>query len=549
MSSMRRVESMKADVIITSRAVFDSINPEPYPGYVAVKGQRILEVGKGEPPEELIGRKTRRRDYGQNLLMAGFHDSHTHLLMAGMYRTYVNLADARSEEEAAAMVRVWAAANPGGEWIIGFGWYHVFWESLRLPEKEALDRFFPHRPVCLINAEAHGAWVNSEALRRAGIDKNTPDPPGGKIQRREDGEATGFLYETAVGLVGAHAFRLEEEEEKKILRSFLAGAAEKGITSVNDVQPYFHGNMGNLAVYSEMDKSGELTVRIHAAPDLLGDLDQVAAWRDRYTSDKLKVDMLKQFLDGVCTTHTALVLEDYADAPGNRGTSLSDAQAIRKAVPEAHRRGFSVKLHSCGDKSARMALDYYEEAIRALGKNQCRHAIEHIEMLDARDLPRFGELGIVPSVQPEHIALTQTFAENPYRVVLGEERAGRTWPFKDLYDTAGFLAIGSDCPVVDNDPFLEIYRGVTRLHNDGQPEGGWNPGQKLTLYEVLRSYTYGSAYGVRREAELGSLEAGKFADIIVLDRDLFSVAEAELREASVILTVMDGQIIYEKSAV
>lgn len=333
----------------------------------------------------------------------------------------------------------------------------------------------------------------------------------------------------------------------EIIKAFLKGAGEYGITSVNDVMPYFHGNMGNLQTYSEIDKKGDLTVRIHAAPDLIGDLDEVEEWKKKYTSDNLKIDMVKQFLDGVCTTHTALVLEEYADAPGNMGISLTDTDAIKKAIPEAHRRGLSIKLHSCGDKSARMALDYYEDAIKLHGKNQCRHAIEHIEMLNHEDLHRFKELEIVPSVQPEHIALTQNFDENPYPIVLGVERAGRTWPLKDLYDTVGYLAIGSDCPVVDNNPFLEIYRGVTRLHNDGKPEGGWNPTQKLTMYEMLRSYTYGSAYGVRREKELGTLEAGKFADIAVIDRNLFEVEPIEIMDAKVDLTVMNGRIVFERN--
>ncbi len=535
------------DVLIVSNSIFDSIEQKPFKGYVAIKDNKILKVGKGEDYSHLCHEKTVIKEYDNQTVMVGFHDSHTHLLMAGMFKTYVNLADARSEEEAAAMVQKAAEKNPNKEgWVIGFSWYHVFWDNKQLPKKETLDRYFPDRPVCLINAEAHGAWVNSKALEIAGITDETPDPMGGEIQRDEKGEATGFLYESATGLVGKYAFTFSKEEERNIINSFLKGAAEYGITSVNDVQPYFHGNMGDLSVYSEMDKKGELTVRVHAAPDLLGNLDEVESWREKYTSDKLKVDMLKQFLDGVCTTHTALVLEEYADAPGNTGIALTDNQAIKEAIPEAHSRGFSVKLHSCGDQSARMALDFYENAIQIHGKNQCRHAIEHIEMLSEEDLPRFRELGIIPSVQPEHLALTQKFDENPYPVVLGKERANKTWPNKSLYDTAGVLAIGSDCPVVDNNPFLEVYRGVTRLHNDGEPKGGWNPKERLSLYEVLRSYTYGSAYGVRREQELGSLEAGKFADIVVLDRDLFQVTMDEVKETKVVLTIMDGKVVFER---
>lgn len=541
----KEVIKVNADLIIKSNSIFDGIS-QPFKGYVAVKDNRIISVGKGDC-SALTGEDTVLREFGDNTVMCGFHDSHTHLLMAGLFKTYVNLADARSEEECVQLIK--EAVDRGeedGKWILGFSWYHVFWDNQQMPTCKSLDAAFPDRPVCLINAEAHGAWVNTAAMKIMGVTKDTPDPLGGVILRDENGEPTGVFLEKATGLATGAAFQFSGDEMKNIIRSFLKEAKKLGITSINDVMPYFHGEMGDLKVYSEMDKSGELTVRIHAAPDLLGDLDKVLEDRKKYTSEKLHIDHVKQFLDGVCTTHTALVLEDYADMPGEKGENLVDLAPIAAAVPEAHKRGLSVKLHSCGDGSARFALDCYQKAVEMYGRNECRHAIEHIEMLDEADLPRFGELGIIPSVQPEHLALTQNFDENPYPVVLGKERADRTWPLKGLYDTAGLLAIGSDCPVVDNNPFLEIYRGVTRLHNDGKPEGGWNPTQKLSLFEMLRSYTYGSAYGSFREKDLGTLEEGKLADIVVIDRDLFAIDESELIDRSVIMTVFDGKIIYEK---
>lgn len=538
---------MFADIIVKSNSIFDSISEKTFEGFVAIKGNKIIGVGKAGEADTFLGDETKVYEYKDQLVMAGFHDSHTHLLMAGMFGTYVNLLNAKSEEEAALMVKEAAEKSEEKEgWVIGFSWYHVFWDNKTLPTKKTLDQYFPDRPVFLVNAEAHGAWVNSKALEISGITKETPNPFGGEIARDEQGEATGFLYESAVGLVGKYALVFTPEQEKVLLSAYMKIAKEYGITSVNDVQPYFHGNMGDLEVYSEMDKNNELSVRIHAAPDLLGDLDQAEVWREKYRSDKLRVDHLKQFLDGVSTTHTALVLEEYTDAPGNYGISLNDTEAIKSAVPEAHKRGFSVKLHTCGDKSARMGLDYFENAIQMYGKNNARHALEHVEVIADADIPRFGELGVIPSVQPEHIALTQTFAENPYPITLGKERADKIWPYKRLYDSAGVMAIGSDCPVVDNNPFLEIYRGVTRLHNDGKPEGGWHPTEKLSLYEVLRSYTYGSAYGVGREKEIGSLEVGRFADIIVLDRNLFAVDPSEIMDSKVIMTIMDGKIIFER---
>lgn len=538
---------MHADLIIESNAIYNGIAKDPFAGHVAVSGNKIIRVASDRDYADLVGEETSVMKYEDKLVMAGFHDSHTHIIMAGMYKIYANLMAAKSEEEAIQMLLAHQSTlTVDDPWVYGFGWYHVFWDNKKLPSRHSLDKVFPNRPVLLINAEAHGAWVNTKALEVAGIDRNTPNPFGGEIERDENGDATGFLYESATGLVGKFAFDFTPEQEKRIIQVYMKEANRYGITATNDMMPYFHGNMGNAAAYAQLEQEGDMTVRVHLAPDLIGDINQAEYWRKTYTSDKLKINLMKQFLDGVCTTHTALMLEPYADAPDSTGYSLSDVDAIRKAVPEAHKRGFSVRLHSCGDGSARMALDFYEEAIKMYGKNQCRHAIEHCELVSDDDIRRFGELGIIPSVQPEHIAITQSFDENPYPVVLGEERAAQTWPFRKLLDSAGILALGSDCPVVDNNPFLELFRAVTRLHNDGQPTGGWNPTQKLSIEEALRFYTYGSAYLVSREHEMGSLEAGKFADLIVLDRNLFTSDPWDYLKTQVLLTVMDGNIVYEK---
>jgi predicted amidohydrolase YtcJ len=539
-------------LIIKGNKIFDGVSDEPFNGAIAIEGNRISAVAKGSDADGLLRAADGREiiDAGDRLVMAGFNDNHVHLLMAGMFREYVSLIDCRSAEESAKLVYESAKADPDKSgWVIGFQWYHVFWDSQELPTKETLDKYFPDRPVFLLNAEAHGGWVNSKALELCGITRDTPDPFGGIIVHDEAGEPTGVLLENAAALATKYALVFEPERERALVRSFMDGAKEYGITSITDVQPYFHGNMGDISVYSAMDKAGELTVRIHAAPDLLGDLDEVVRQGDMYGSEKLSVTHVKQFLDGVFPTHTALMLDDYTDKAGNRGISLFDADAIKRAVPEAHRRGLSVKLHCLGDHANRMALDYFEEAVRSYGKNGCHHSIEHCELVAGEDIARFGELGIVPSVQPEHMALTQTYAENPYPSVLGEERAWQTWRLRDLLSSAGVMAFGSDCPVVDNNPFYELYRAVSRVHNDGEPAGGQNPAQKLTLAESLRAYTSGSAYSSCREDELGTLEAGKLADIAIIDRDLFSVPEKEIMGAKVDMTIFDGKVVYDRLAV
>jgi predicted amidohydrolase YtcJ len=539
---------MKADVIISGQAVFDSLNPVPYPGFVAVKDNRILAVEKGlDSLKDFVGENTRQIDAGDGLIMPAFFDSHTHLILAGMYQTCVNLGKSAAEEEAAQMVKDYADRMPDLEWIIGFNWYHIFWENKKLPVKETLDRLIPDRPVLLVNAEAHGAWVNSEALRRAGIDKDTPDPIYGKIHRDSSGEATGILEEAALGLAGRIAFDFTPDQEKQYLRQYLRCAAESGITAVKDMQPYFGHNLGSLEVYSTMEKTGELTLRIHAAPDLLGDLQESIRLREAYQSPRIRVNHLKQFMDGVSTTHTALMLEDYADGPpGDKGSPLGDLEAIRDAVAAAHNHSFSVCLHSCGDRSARLALDYIEAAIGQHGPREVRHTIEHNELVDPSDIPRFKQLGVIPSVMPDHLAMTPSFDGTSYRVVMGEARASRMFALRSLYESTGVMAIGSDCPVVSQDPFLEIYRAVTRVHDDGEPAGGWTPEEKLTLYQVLRSYTYGSAYSAGAEMEIGTLEPGKLADIVILNQNLFQIPVEDIRKTKVSLTMMDGEVIHQR---
>ena len=539
---------MTADMIIKGNAIFDSVSDKPFAGFVAVKGNRIAAVGKEmDSISQYAGDDTKIIDAGDRLVMPGFHDSHTHLILAGMYKTYPNLGSARSEEEAAVMLKEYYDGQPGDGWVYGFNWYHVFWDKKELPRKETLDRYFPDRPVFLINAEAHGAWVNSLALEIAGVTADTPDPFGGEIARDENGEPTGFLYESAIEYVAAHALIFTEEQEKTFLRKYMADAAELGITGVVDVQPYFGKDLGSLDVYTGMESDGELTVRITAAANLLGDLDEALENSKKYCTEKVRAHMLKQFVDGVITTHTALLLEDYTDAPGNRGTQLSELEKIDAAVQEGHKRGLWIKIHAIGDRAIRFTIDSYEKAIKTYGANGCRHAIEHVEMVTDSDIERFGQLGLIPSVQPEHIGLMPTWEGEEYRVNIGEERAGRTWSFRSLLESAGVLAIGSDCPVVDNNPFYAIHRGVTRLHDDGLPEGGWNPTQKLTVADILRGYTLGSAYGIGREDELGTLEEGKFADIAVIDRNLFETEPKDIRGAHVDMTIMDGKVIFERA--
>ncbi len=540
------MDKMKyADLIVKGATVFAEKNlPKDY-DFVAVKDGRIIKCGKTKELCGYEGPGTQVLQFGKSqLLMPGFNDSHVHLIMAGMYQECLNLETAKSADECGKMAADYAKTIPGQEWVIGWKWYHLYWEDKSLPTAETLDKYIPDRPVFLMNAELHGAWVNSKAMEVCGITKETPDPAYGKFMRDSAGNPTGYLDEMALGIAGKAAFDMPAAEQKRYIRAMQERCNRFGITALTDVEPFFGIGFGNHRALHEMDQAGELTLRIHSAPDLFHDLDEVLADAERYNSDSYRIQHVKQFIDGVATTYTALLIEPYSDNPETKGSTLMDIEKLPGYVEAAHKKGLSVKLHACGDATVRAALDAYEKAIGKYGDTGARHAIEHNEIIHPDDLDRYAKLGVIASVQPEHIAITEDFASNGYTDRLGSERSKLTWPIKSLMDSGAAVCFGSDCPVVSNDPFLEIYRALTRLYDDGLPEGGWNPQEKINIEEALDAYTYGSAYAANREHDIGTLEEGKLADMIVVDRNLFECTPQEVRDAAVMATIFGGKIVY-----
>lgn len=537
---------MYADLIVKGASIFAGKGLPKDLDFVAVKGDRIIKVGKEEELSVYAGPGTKVIEASKNqFLMPGFHDSHVHLIMAGHYQNDLNVETAKSADEVGQLVGEFAKANPGDGWIIGWRWYHLYWDVKELPTAAALDKYVPDRPIFLMNSELHGCWVNSKAMEICGITKDMPDPPFGKIYRDEDGNPTGYLDEMALGIAGRVAFNMSADAQKEYVRAMQESCASYGITSLNDVLPFFGIEFEAHDAIHEMDLDNELKMRVHSAPDLFGDLDKVIEDQKKYESDKYKIRNLKQFLDGVATTYTSLLVEPYEDKPSTYGTTLMDLSLLNGYVEEAHKRGLGVKLHACGDATVRAALDAYENAINKYGANGVRHAIEHSEIIHADDLLRYAEIGVIASMQPEHIAITEDYASNGYTDRLGTERSKLTWPIKSFMDSGAGVAFGTDCPVVTNNPYLEIYRAITRIFDDGLPEGGWNPQEIISIEDALHNYTYGSAYAVKRENELGTLEEGKFADMVLIDRNLLDCSPQQVREAKALMTIFNGEIIYQ----
>ncbi|WP_257351066.1 amidohydrolase [Pseudalkalibacillus decolorationis] len=537
--------SNRADFVLSSNTVFTGLDNEPKPASIAISGNQILAIGDDQDVAPFIDSDTKTYQFNNQLIMAGFHDFHIHLMLSCMYEDGVILDSAASEEEAAEMVREFAASRPEDPWILGYRWYHVHWKNKKLPHRYTLDRLIPDRPVFLFNSECHGAWVNSKALEMLHINRDTPDPPFGEIHRDANGEPTGFLYEAAMGLA-KEVLEIPKSRRNKLFESFLSKAASYGITSVSDFFPLPDIDLGDLELYRQFEMNGKLTTRINFLTALNGNLDEPRRLRNTYKSDKLRFSGLKQFLDGVPITHTAYLVDPYSDNPNTRGYTLIPSDVAKQWVTEADQAGFRVRLHACGDGAVRLGLDCVEAAFKENGVRDARHTIEHVEVIHPDDIDRFKKLGIIASMQPEHMAVGESFIDNPYHSRLGKERDHLTWPIKTLLDNGAQVAFSTDYPIVQFNPMAEIYRAVTRLHDDGRPEGGWNPQERISMAEALRAYTCCPAYGVFSEEKLGTLERGKLADIVVLDRNIFELSSPEeLWDTKVKLTIMDGEVVYE----
>nr|WP_042347062.1 amidohydrolase [Bacillus massiliigorillae] len=539
------MNTKKADIVLSSNAVFTGLTDKPEVASIAIIDNKIEAIGSNEEMISYIGKDTKVYSFEDQLIMPGFHDFHLHINDGSIQMDSIILIDVNSEEEAAEMVRQFAETRPEEPWIIGFTWFHENWENKQLPSVASLDRVLPDRPVILLHAEGHYGWVNSKALEIMGINRDTPNPAFGEFAKDEKGELTGILYEKAMDLIFKGAYDFSREKKIAMLKRFFQLSAELGVTSLNDLYAPSSEILEDYELFKELEETGDLTARIHLFPALNGDLERAKQLRDTYSSNMLQVSGLKQFIDGVISGYTAFLLEPYADKPETRGSTAFSPELIKKWVLEADREDFSIRFHAIGDGSVRLALDAYEDAQKINGVRDSRHAIEHIETIHPDDICRFKQLGVIASMQPFHFVAEE--AKELFNSRLGEERNKITWPVNSLKNAGATLAFGSDFPIVELNPLSEIYAAVTRSLSMTSQEKVWNIDERISLSDALKAYTYGPAYGTFREKELGTLEAGKLADIIVLDRNLFEVPEKEILDAKVGLTIMNGNIVFERN--
>lgn len=529
----------KADIILSSNAVFTGLTDKPQSAAIAIIDNKIEAIGSESELESFIGPNTKTYHFDDQLIMPGFHDFHLHIMMGSILENGVHLSEARSEDEAAQMVRQYSESHPEEEWIIGVGWDASYWEDTQQPHHSSLDRVVSDRPVLLYHAEMHYAWVNSKALEMCNINQFTEDPSYGFINRDRNGDPTGILYEEATGLIEQKAFAFSKEKERDLFKKFLKLAAHVGVTSVNDMYGGSVDNDKYYDLFKEFEEKGELTTRIHILPSIDDDLERSKQLRNKYTSDKLQFSGLKGFIDGVITSRTAYLVGPYADDSEVCGELVYSPEVIKRKVVEADKEGFRIRFHAIGDGAVRLALDAFEEAQKVNGKKDIRHTIEHVEIIHPEDIPRLQELDVVASMQPELMAQSE---RGNYSSLIGKEKEPYVFAVNTLMSTGATVILGTDFPVAPLNPLLEIYRAVTRISSDGRP---WHAYEEISLAEALKSYTKSPAYGTFREHELGTLEVGKLADITVLDRNLFEVPPEEILEAKVKLTVSDGNVVYD----
>ena len=538
-----------ADMIITSNAVFTSCGDEPFEGGVAIKGNRIVAVGSREEISKYRTADTAVYDYGDQLIMPGLIDGHDHLWWGAVADSehVVDLTSSTSEEEAIEMIKKYAVEHPEEKRIRGFGWFPANWNDAPLPTKKTLDEAVPDRPAYMNCADAHTLWVNSLALEESGY---TPDMElaAGSVGVDENGEMNGLIYEPDAMAYGwKNFYDFPEEQIRTIMKNFMKGLAAQGVTSLSEMSAdeytdYFHDR---YLVFKDMAESGEFTSRVHAFTAFMRktDFTEAVKWKEEFNSSTFRVTGVKGFLDGVTSTYTGLLLEPYTDRPDTtgEGVPLDTQESLNASVIAANAAGLPVRIHCIAEGSVRMALDAFEESLKVNGKHGLVNSIEHIETMHPDDIPRFRELGVVASMQGEHLPLEM----NEKVARLGEERCRYEWPFRSLADAGAVLAFGTDFPVVYYNQFKGIYAAVARKNYDGTIAGVDN-GEKLTLPEALRANTIGSAIVYGRDDEIGTLEAGKLADVIVLDRNLFTADVEEIKDAEVVLTVMDGNVVFRR---
>jgi predicted amidohydrolase YtcJ len=520
---------------------------QPWAEAIAIEGDRISGVGSTKDIRAMAGRQ-REIDARGGLVTPGFIDSHIHLLAGGFRLTEVQLRRVSSRDGFVEALRAFAAGLEAGAWITGGDWDHEAWGG-ELPTRGWIDAATPRHPVWIHRVDGHMALANSRALDEAGVSRHTADISGGTIVRDESGDPTGVLKDNAMTLVDRVVRRPSTAQEDRALDAAMQYLAARGVTSVHHM-----GSVPQSATWSDLDafrrarEADRLRTRIYASVPLPGwrQLHEFIETREFGGADGrgdewLRIGALKGFVDGSLGSRTAAFHEPYADAADNAGLLVHTPDELRGWIAEADRHGLHPVVHAIGDRANTQLLDWFEAAAAENGPRDRRFRIEHAQHLRRTDIPRFARLGVIASMQPYHAIDDGRWAER----AIGPARAETTYACRSLLDAGATIIFGSDWFVAPPVPVEGLYAAVTRRTLDGRHPDGWIPAQKISLEEALRAYTVAAAYGSFEESIKGRLAPGMLADVVIVDRDLFAVPPADLKDAQVVATVVGGTLVHE----
>jgi predicted amidohydrolase YtcJ len=541
----------KADLVLTGGAVY-TVNPrQPWASAVVVRDGRIVYVGTDKGARPYTGPNTRVINLKGRMVLPGFIDSHLHP-SGGLSLSQVKLEQVFNGQEVARRISAYARANPQAPWVLGRGWEAGAFKPSGIPDRHLLDSLVPDRPAFLSASDGHTGWANTKALALAGITRATPDPANGIIGKDAAGEPNGVFYESATDLLARHIPRPTPADRLQGNRLFLQALREAGITGIMDAG----ADAGTDSAFAALARTGELTAQMVICqlydPDGNDSL-QVARFVERRAQagpGNPRPTAVKIMLDGIIEQYTGRLLAPYLDRPDFRGPLFVEPARLHKLVGDLDRLGFQLHFHTIGDGAVRVALDALEAARRTNGVRDSRHIISHVQLIDPADIARLPRLGVIASMTPAWSRgddLNRTFAEPR----LGPERARWLYPHRSILDAGGRLAWGTDWPVTTLVPLEGLETAVTRRYNggrdpEGKPDTTWIPQECLSLEQAIAAYTLGAAHALFLEKDRGSVETGKRADLVVLEKNLFKVPALEIHAVPVDFTIAEGKVVYER---
>ncbi|MEO5815905.1 MAG: amidohydrolase [Gemmatimonadaceae bacterium] len=532
-----------ADLIVTNARIYTVDDTRPVVAAMAVRDGRIAFTGSLREAMALKGANTRMLDLGGRTVIPGMVDAHAHLLGLGQSLQTVNLVGAKSYDEVIARVVARAKTVPAGQWIIGRGWDQNQWGDTRFPTHDALSLALPNNPVYLERIDGHAQLANAAALKAASVTAATKDPSGGKILRTASGEPTGVFIDNATSIVDRAIPKATRDETRKAIRAGIAESQHWGLVGLHDAGE----SRATIDLMEEMAKAGEIPFRLYVM--ISDDSADVAHYLARgpqsgLYDNHLWIRSFKLYADGALGSRGAALLEPYNDDPNNRGLLLTAPAHIQDVAVRALKAGFQVNTHAIGDRGNRVVLDAYDAALELQPAADHRFRVEHAQILNHDDIPRFAQLGVIPSMQAVHQTSDMYWAGTR----LGQVRLLGAYAWRSLLETGVVVPNGSDFPVEAVNPLLSFHSAVARQDAENWPAGGWMSEQRMTREEALKSMTIWPAFAAFQESIMGSLSVGKLADFVVLDRDIMTVADRDILGTSVVATYIGGKPVYERAA-